>query len=151
MRSAGIGFPGEEPESMAATLRQAARVKHRCPGSGSEVYPFRAIPGTEDYEHALALGWTAPGTFHEWGKCFEWKWHADHTPLPAAIHETWRRCTQTAAHYDRHVREGPRVLRDALAKIAGWRLRRNEYSLPVEQKLFDGYVRLSGQGTPGSG
>jgi hypothetical protein len=32
-----------------------------------------------------------------------------------------------------------------MSKIAGWRLRKGNYKLPVEQKLFDLYVRMSGQ------
>ena len=46
-----IGYPGETQESMEETLkRQAAKVKYMYPIAGSEVYPFRPIPGTEDFD-----------------------------------------------------------------------------------------------------
>lgn len=145
-----IGYPGESQASMEETLRQAARVKRLYPGSASEVYPFRAIPGTEDYQAALDSGWKPPADFHEWGKCFEWKWNSHNTPLPASVRETWSRYTHTAALYDEYVSEGSRPVRRALSRIAGWRLKNHNYDLPIEQKLFDWYVRLSGQTTPGA-
>ena len=146
-----IGYPGEDRASMEETLRQAAAVKRRFPGAASEVYPFRAIPGTEDYRAALERGWQPPGDFHEWGKCFEWKWNSHHTPLPGSIRRTWTRYSRTAALYDQYVSEGSRAVRRVLSKVAGWRLARNEYRFPIEQKLFDLWVRLSGQAQPGAG
>jgi hypothetical protein len=61
------------------------------------------------------------------------------------VRREWRRYTQTAPFWDRNVREGPRAVREVLARIAGWRLARRAYALPVEQKLFDWYVRLGGR------
>ncbi|MCH2583414.1 MAG: B12-binding domain-containing radical SAM protein, partial [Planctomycetes bacterium] len=52
-----IGYPGETQKSMEETLRQAAKVKHAFPIAGSEVYPFRPIPGTEDWDAAVKLGY----------------------------------------------------------------------------------------------
>ena len=146
-----IGYPGEDSESMEETLRQAARVKRMFPGSASEVYPFRAIPGTEDYRTALDLGWHPPQGFEEWGKCFEWKWNSHSTPLPSSVRRTWARYSRTAAFYDQYVSEGSRAVRRVLSKIAGWRLARNDYRFPLEQKLFDLWVRISGQTAPGAG
>jgi radical SAM superfamily enzyme YgiQ (UPF0313 family) len=145
-----IGYPGETRESMLETLRQAARVKHAYPIAGSEVYPFRPIPGTEDFDAALKLGYQPPKDFHEWGKCFEYKYNAHNTPLPEDVREIWRSYNNTAAIYDKHVTEGPRWMRDLLARAAGWRLKRGRYRFPVEQKLFDVYVRLTGQTQPGA-
>jgi len=144
-----IGYPGETQASMEETLRQAARTKHMFPTAGSDVYPFRPIPGTEDFEHAVRLGYQPPKDFHEWGNCFEYKYNSHNTPLPDAVRNTWERYNNTAAIYDMHVREGPLWLRRLLSRAAGWRLRHGEYRLPIEQKLFDVYVRLSGQSQPG--
>ena len=140
-----IGYPGETRESMLATLKQAAAVKHQYPIAGSEVYPFRPIPGTEDFDHAIKLGYEPPKDFHEWGKCFEYKYNSHNTPLPEDVRETWRLYNNTAAIYDKHVTEGPMWMRDLLSKAAGWRLKNGRYGFPVEQKLFDIYVRATGQ------
>ncbi len=40
-------------------------------------------------------------------------------------------------------------MRELLSRAAGWRLQAGEYRFPVEQKLFDLYVRLTGQTQPG--
>jgi radical SAM superfamily enzyme YgiQ (UPF0313 family) len=140
-----IGFPGESEESMRETLRKAAHVKRLFPGAASEVYPFRALPGTLDWERARELGWRVPNSFEDWGRCFEWKWETQRTPLPPAVREQWRRYLQTAAFYDRHVSEGPRWLRDALRQAAGWRLARGEFRFPLEQKLFSWGLRAAGR------
>ena len=145
-----IGYPGETHDSMIATLKQAAAVKHAYPLAGSEVYPFRPIPGTEDFDAAVKLGYVPPKDFFEWGKCFEYKYNAHNTPLPEDVRETWRLYNNTAAIYDKHVTEGPQWMRDLLSKAAGWRLKRGKYRFPIEQKLFDVYVRATGQMQPGA-
>jgi len=138
-----VGYPGETRPSMEITLREAARLKLRFRGCASEVYPFRAVPGTRDFERARELGWKLPSTFEEWSRCFEWKWNTQANPLPPEIDVAWRRYARTAAHFDQHVSEGPRWARRAMTRIAGWRLRRGNYALPVEQKLFDLLVKRS--------
>ena len=70
--------------------------------------------------------------------------------LPEDVRETWRLYNNTAAIYDKHVTEGPRWMRDALSKAAGWRLKTGRYKFPVEQKVFDLYVRATGQTQPGA-
>jgi anaerobic magnesium-protoporphyrin IX monomethyl ester cyclase len=144
-----IGFPGESQESMEATLRQAAIVKHLYPIAGSDVYPFRPIPGTEDFNKAIELGYEPPKDFHDWGNCFEYKYNSQNTPLPDEVRNQWQRYNNTAAIYDMHVQEGPLWARKALSKMAGWRLQKGRYGFPIEQKIFDLYVRMSGQSQPG--
>jgi len=145
-----IGYPGETQASMEATLRMAARTKYQFPIAGNDVYPFRPIPGTEDFAHAVQLGYEAPRDFHDWGNCFEYKYNSQNTPLPDSVRQTWMRYNNTAAIYDMHVQEGPLWMRRLLSKLAGWRLKRGDYRFPVEQKLFDLYVRLTGQTQPGN-
>lgn len=36
-------------------------------------------------------------------------------------------------------------------EAAGWRLKSGNYKFPIEQKLFDMYVRMTGQTQPGKG
>jgi len=143
-----IGYPGESRESMDATLRLAAKIKHMYPIAGSDVYPFRPIPGTEDFKKAVELGYQAPTDFHDWGNCFEYKYNSQNTELPEGVRHTWQRYNNTAAIYDMHVQEGPEWARRVLSKIAGWRLHRGDYRFPIEQKVFDLYVRLTGQSQP---
>ncbi|MEO0664097.1 MAG: hypothetical protein AAFZ87_21415, partial [Planctomycetota bacterium] len=119
-----IGYPGETEASMAATLKAAANLKYRYPEAGSDVYPFRPIPGTEDFDASVKLGYKAPQTFEEWGNCFEYKYNSQNTELPESIRNTWARYNNTAALYDMHVQEGPMWMRRVLSKFAGKRLER---------------------------
>ena len=134
---------------MEATLRLAGKTKHQFPIAGNDVYPFRPIPGTEDFAHAVKLGYEAPRDFHDWGNCFEYKYNSHNTPLPPKVRQTWQRYNNTAAIYDMHVQEGPLWMRKLLSSMAGQRLKRGRYGFPVEQKLYDLYVRLTGQSQPG--
>ena len=36
-----------------------------------------------------------------------------------------------------------------LSKLAGWRLKNGRYGFPIEQKMFDLYVRATGQAQGG--
>ena len=143
-----IGYPGETRESMEATLKQAAAVKYAYPLAGSEVYPYRPIPGTEDFDAAVKLGFEPPTDFETWGDCFEYKYNSQNTPIPDDVRHTWQRYNNTAAIYDEYVSEGPQWMRKGLSKIAGWRLQRGAYGFPIEQKLYDLYVRATGQTQP---
>jgi len=140
-----IGYPGEHADSMHATIKMAAKMKHSFPGSASDIFPFRPIPGSEDYELALTLGYEPPKTLEGFGSCLEYKQEVNDLALPADVVETWRRYSATASFYDGLVQEGAAPVRKAIKRISGWRLRNGYYKLPVEQKLFDLYVRFSKQ------
>ncbi|HKX46777.1 MAG TPA: radical SAM protein [Planctomycetota bacterium] len=140
-----IGYPGESRESMLATIRLAALMKEKFPGSASDIFPFRAIPGSEEWERALAAGYRPPKSFQEWGGCLEYKYEFDDIGLPLDVLQAWKRYGATASFYDGNVHEGAGLVRKALRGISGWRLRKGIYEFPVEQKLFDLYVRLTGQ------
>ncbi|MCZ6596219.1 MAG: radical SAM protein, partial [Planctomycetota bacterium] len=140
-----IGYPDETPKSMLATLNMAARMKHNFPGSASDVFPFRPIPGTEDFDEMVKLGYEPPKTLEEWGSCLEYKAGSDSTRLPHEVLELWRRYGATATFYDGLASEGSSLVRGMLKSISGWRLRHGRYEFPLEQKLFDIYVRLTGQ------
>jgi anaerobic magnesium-protoporphyrin IX monomethyl ester cyclase len=140
-----IGFPGESQYSMEQTLKQAAHTKFLYPLAGSDVYPDRPIPGTPDFRAAVDLGYKPPTDFAEWGDCFEYKYNSQNTPLPDSVRHTWQRYNNTAAIYDMHNQEGPTWMRKLLSKMAGTRLRKGNYGFPIEQKLYDMYVKATGQ------
>jgi anaerobic magnesium-protoporphyrin IX monomethyl ester cyclase len=142
-----IGYPDESRESMEQTLRVAAHIKHRFPNSPSDIFPFRAIPGTEDYETALKLGYQPPVTLDEWGGCLEYKYELDDTQLPEEILRRWRRYGVTATFYDGLAKEGSGVIREFMRRVSGWRLKHNRYEFPIEHKLFHTYVRMTGHRT----
>jgi radical SAM superfamily enzyme YgiQ (UPF0313 family) len=142
-----IGYPGEDLASMNATLSVAADIKHKFPNSPSDIFPFRPIPGTEDFDAAVKLGYKAPQTLEEWGQCLEYKYSFDDIGLPFEVLQRWKRYGAAATFYDNLAHEGAGSVRKLMHKISGWRLKHKNYTFPVEQKLFHIYVRLTGQKT----
>ena len=139
-----IGYPQETEQSMLDTITVAAKTKHMFPNSPSDVFPFRAIPGSEDYDTAIKLGYEPPRSLAEWGDVLEYKYELGGSGLPEDVVRRWRRYGVTSTFYDGLAKEGAGVVRDLMRKISGWRLRTNNFDFPIEQKLFHTFVRLSG-------
>ena len=144
-----IGYPGETKESMDATLRLAAMMKHRFPKSPSDIFPYRPIPGSEDFEAAVKLGYQAPKTLEEWGSSLEYKYEFDDIGLPLDVIKTWKRYGVASTFWDGLAQEGSESVRKLMRSIAGWRLKHQNYAFPIEQKLYHAYVRMSGHRTQG--
>jgi len=86
-----IGYPDEGEESMLATIEQARRVTLACPDAYAMVWPFRPLPGTEDFSSAVAAGYRSPETIEEWGHAGDY-WHESGWPgrIPAHVEEARR-------------------------------------------------------------
>ena len=130
---------------MRNTLRVAAKVKHMFPASPSDIFPFRPIPGSADYDEAVKLGYVGPDTLEDWGMSLEYKYAYDDIGLPMDVIEMWKRYGATSTFYDGLASEGSALVRNFLKKVSGWRLRKNNYTFPIEQKLFHLYVKFTGQ------
>ncbi len=141
-----IGYPGESANSMHETITVAARIKHRFPNSPSDVFPFWAIPGTEDFRKAVSQGYQPPGTLEEWGSMYEYKFDLPKS-IPDDVVRRWRRYCATSTFYDGVANEGSGAVRSLMRKISGWRLGANNFSFPIEHKLFHAWVRFTGQRT----
>ena len=140
-----IGYPGETEESMFSTLRRAAEMKLKFPRAASDVFPFRPIPGTEDFDKAVRLGYKAPRTLEEWGGCLEYRESFDDIQIPEDVLRTWKRYGVASTFYDGLAMEGAEWFRAALKKISAWRLRTGNYGFPIEHKAFHTYVKLTKQ------
>ena len=140
-----IGYPGESRESMLSTINLAAKMKEKFPGSASDIFPYRGIPGSEEYDKAIEIGYKPPTTLEQWGDVLEYKYEVDDVTLPEDVVKTWRRYGATSSFYDGLVQEGSGFMREGIRKLAGWRLRNGNYTFPIEQKAFDMYVKVTGQ------
>jgi radical SAM superfamily enzyme YgiQ (UPF0313 family) len=140
-----IGFPGESHEAMHATLRMAANIKHKFPGSASDIFPFRPIPGSADFHAAVKLGYVPPASLEEWGTIEEYKYDVERLILPKEIMRVWKRYGATATFYDGLANEGSGPVRRMMKGISAWRLKTGCYTFPLEHKLFHSYVRLTGR------
>jgi anaerobic magnesium-protoporphyrin IX monomethyl ester cyclase len=140
-----IGYPGETEESMLATLGRAAEMKYKFPRAASDVFPFRPIPGTEDFEKSVKLGYKPPRTLEQWGGCLEYRESFDDIQIPEDVLRTWKRYGVASTFYDGLAMEGAEWFRAALKRISGWRLRTGNYTLPIEHKAFHVFVKLTRQ------
>ena len=142
-----IGYPGEDRESMMKTIRKASEMKYKFPGSASDIFPFRPIPGSADWDTSVEMNMPVPKTLDDWGGCLEYK--VDVTGLensiPNDVMDIWRRYTATSSFYDGHVNEGSGAVRAGMRKISGWRLKNCNFNYTFEQKAFDLFVKLTGK------
>jgi len=67
-----IGYPGEEPDSMLATIDQCRRLHVAAPLARPTVWPYRPIPGTAMWDQAIGLGYQPPQKIQEWGSIGEY-------------------------------------------------------------------------------
>jgi radical SAM superfamily enzyme YgiQ (UPF0313 family) len=67
-----IGYPGETPDSMLATIDQCRRLHVAAPLARPTVWPYRPIPGTAMWDQALSLGYDPPRTLKDWGSIGEY-------------------------------------------------------------------------------
>ena len=129
-----IGYPGETEQSMLATLDQARRILADCPSVSAHVYPFRPIPGSDEYVRAVKeCGYQGPKTLEEWGHQLEY--HVMETwedNIPESVHKRWRLYYQYASFMHGLVRKK----RGLFEKIAEWRIKSGNYKLPLELKAF---------------
>ena len=144
-----IGYPGEDLTSMRETLRVAAACKHKFPNSPSDIFPFRPIPGSEDFDAAVKLGYQAPKSLEEWGQSLEYKYAFDDIGLPYEVLREWKRYGAASTFYDNLAHEGAGAVRKIMRRISGWRLKNQNYAFPIEQKLFHVLVKMTGHKTQG--
>jgi len=129
-----IGYPDETEASMLATLDQARRILAECPSVSAHVYPFRPIPGSDEYERALRdHGYQPPTTLDEWGAQLEYHvmetWDGN---IPESVNRVWRLYYQYASFMHGLVR--PK--RGLMERMAQWRIRSGNYRAPYELKAF---------------
>jgi anaerobic magnesium-protoporphyrin IX monomethyl ester cyclase len=140
-----IGYPGETEASMLATLDQARTILHECPSVSAHVYPYRPIPGSQEYERAInEHGYRPPVDLESWGQLLEY--HVMDTwkdNIPESVQRRWRLYYQYASFKHGLVR--PK--RGLIEKIADWRIKTGDYRLPVELKAFYLFDKLFGWGS----
>jgi anaerobic magnesium-protoporphyrin IX monomethyl ester cyclase len=136
-----IGYPGEGPESMLATIDQCRRLHVACPRARPTVWPYRPIPGTAMWDKAIALGYQPPRSLVEWGSIGEYH-----------LEETWPGKIPPHVAEKRKLYQHYVTLSYGLARgKLGWWERRAEKRLRdgrldklglFEARVFDVYNRL---------
>jgi radical SAM superfamily enzyme YgiQ (UPF0313 family) len=135
-----IGYPGENADSMLATIDQCRRLHVAAPLARPTVWPFRPIPGTAMWDQAVGMGYQPPKGLIEWGSIGEY--HLEET-WPGKIPPNVAEMRKLYQHYV--------TLSYGLARgrIGWWekraerRLRENNFRLGMlEARAFDAYNRV---------
>ena len=126
-----IGLPGEDRDSMLATIDQCRRMAVECPHSAPTVWPYHPVPGAALYSEALALGFQPPRTLEEWGSFLEFRldraWPGSIPGDVARMHKLYNHFAHVAAGLGRGrfgiwERWAQRRLEDAEGFHRGWPL-----------------------------
>jgi radical SAM superfamily enzyme YgiQ (UPF0313 family) len=132
-----IGFPDEDAASMTATIEQARRIALACPRARPEVWPFRPIPGTEDFARAVACGYAPPTTLEEWGLVGDY-WNDE--AWPGRIPSEVSRARRMFMHYSSLAQGRVRERLGLWERRARAHLERNDFqSSTLEVRAFHAY------------
>ena len=83
----------------------------------------------------------------DWGSCLEYKYEYDDIGLPLDVITRWKRYGVTSTFYDSLATEGFAPIRDVMQRISSWRLKSQNFTFPIEHKLFHLYVKMMGYRT----
>jgi radical SAM superfamily enzyme YgiQ (UPF0313 family) len=127
-----VGFPDEPPDSMAATLNVAKRLRAFGPDFQVALFQYRPYPGTPITDDLARRGQPLPRGLEEWA--------AIEDPGGASpwMDQKTRELIARFGFYQRIGWAKPTALRAPLQALARWRCRSDRYGFPLEKALVDG-------------
>ena len=126
-----VGFPGEPPESIAATLALLKRLRRMSPHFDTPVFHYRPYPGTPIAEEARAHGYEFPVTLEGWAE-FDYVGTRGPWVSPELAERVERVC-----FYAREAWGPGGAWRWPLRALARFRAERDLYAVPVEKWLVE--------------
>jgi anaerobic magnesium-protoporphyrin IX monomethyl ester cyclase len=125
-----VGFPGESPESMRATLALAKELRRANAAFDTPIFYYRPYPGNPMAEQSAARGYEFPAGLEGWA---DFDYVAGRGPWLSA--EQWQ-TVERFKFYTRHAWK-PGAWRWPLRAAARWRCNHDCYVLPVEMMIVD--------------
>jgi anaerobic magnesium-protoporphyrin IX monomethyl ester cyclase len=135
-----VGFPEESPESMAASLEVAKRLRSMSPDFEIAIFYYKPYPGNPMAAALERDGYRFPRSLREWA---EFDYVGSSGPW---ITTEQRRMVEHFKFYQGVGWSRSTPLRAPLQALARWRCRRDYYGLPVEKTVIEWLrppVRLS--------
>jgi anaerobic magnesium-protoporphyrin IX monomethyl ester cyclase len=126
-----VGFPGEDDDSVQASLDVAKRLRSLSPGFETPIFYFKPYPGSALTDDAVRDGYELPRTLDEWAR-FDFIGSAG----PWVSPERHQRIERFKFYQRLAWNRGAPWTRPARA-LARWRLKRDRYALPVEKVVSD--------------
>ncbi len=140
-----IGYPGETPDSMLATIDQCRRLHVAAPLARPTVWPYRPIPGTAMWDQAISLGYDPPKAIQEWGSIGEYHleetWPGKIPPNVAEMRKLYQHFVTLSYGLARGKhgwweRRAEKRLRENNFKNGIWEARAFDVFNRIEKKLF---------------
>jgi radical SAM superfamily enzyme YgiQ (UPF0313 family) len=127
-----VGFPHEPEASVDASLAIARRLRSMSQDFEAAIFFFRPYPGNEIAADLLHEGYRFPQTLEAWAE-FDYIAGRSEWVSPA----TWNK-VERFKFYQKHA-YGPdgRLVRRVLKVLSRWRIEKDQYAFPVEQRLVE--------------
>lgn len=121
-----VGFPGEPPESVTASLDAAKRLRAMSPSFETPIFFFKPYPGSPITDAAIRDGYRLPDTLEGWS---DFEIHARGGPW---VDPSVQRRIERFGYYASLAWGEAPAWKRPLAALARWRCRRDRYELPWE-------------------
>jgi radical SAM superfamily enzyme YgiQ (UPF0313 family) len=126
-----VGFPGETPETLAATLEIGKRLRALSPSFELAIFYYKPYPGNPLADMHRAAGHPFPSTLDEWARF-------DYVGSPSPwLDAGRRRLIERFKFYQRIGWSRPTAIRAPVQALARWRCRRDAYALPIEKTVIE--------------
>jgi radical SAM superfamily enzyme YgiQ (UPF0313 family) len=126
-----VGFPNEPPESIAATLALAKRLRSSGADFQVALFCYRPYPGTPITEGLSRAGHPLPRSLDEWADI------EDRTAASPWIDRRVRSLVDRFSFYQRIGWARQTLWRVPLQAIARWRCRGDRYEFPIEKVILE--------------
>jgi radical SAM superfamily enzyme YgiQ (UPF0313 family) len=127
-----VGFPGERPESVEASLTLAKKLRSMSPRFDVPIFFFEPYPGSKITEESRRAGYVPPKTLEDWSG-FDFIGSSG-----IGLHPMERKRIERFRFYNHMAGlEGQSLLHRIPQWIARWRCRRDFYGLPVDKALIE--------------
>jgi radical SAM superfamily enzyme YgiQ (UPF0313 family) len=142
-----FGLPGEAEEDRRQTLEMVREIKGRFPTTEFHSNIYTPYPGAPNFRQAVAMGLREPQTLEEWAAFYpkfqRLPWLDEPTHQRIQLIREYIRIGFGAAPVGRRNRAREAVVR-MLAPAARLRLRRGQYSVPMELWLLKSLSKVRG-------
>jgi radical SAM superfamily enzyme YgiQ (UPF0313 family) len=126
-----VGFPGETPESVQASLNMVKRLRAMSPSFETPIFYFKPYPGSRITQDVVRQGYSLPATLEEWAN-FDYIGSSGPWVTPE-IYELVERFK----FYNRFAWGPETLLRWPIQRLARWRCKRDWYHAPLEKLVVE--------------
>jgi anaerobic magnesium-protoporphyrin IX monomethyl ester cyclase len=126
-----VGFPGEAPDTISATLAVAKALRALGPDFQVALFYYRPYPGTPITDELARSGFPLPRGLREWAAI-----ERDTSQSPW-VDADKRATIEGFRFYQRIGWAKPSALRRPIQAVARWRCRRDLYAFPIEKAIAE--------------